>query len=78
MEVLISLTTADWLHRHHPEVVGIRTDHMNGLAKADLDLEAVAVKGKDLQRRQGQIGTEQEKRAAHQMLDDHEADQLSD
>jgi hypothetical protein len=37
-------------HGGHPEVVGVGPEHLDDLAKARLDLEAVTVEGNDVER----------------------------
>ena len=75
---MIATAATHGLHVHHPEVVGISTDDMNGLAKAKFDLESVAVKLQHLQWFEAKVGTQQEYRPAHRVVDDHKAHNVSD
>ena len=47
---------------------------MDGLAKPQLDLEAIAVERENLQRLKGEIGAEQKDRAAGGVMLDHVGD----
>jgi hypothetical protein len=72
VEVLLAAAPAYRLHGAHPEVVAIGPDYVDGLAKAQLNLEPVAVELDDLQRLQGEVRGEQEDRAADGVVDEDE------
>ena len=65
MQVLVTTATAHWFQVGHPEMIRIRADHMNGLAKSQLDLEPLAVELKHLQWLQGRIRSQQEYSSTH-------------
>ena len=49
MQILVASAAAHRLHVGHPEVIGVGAEDMNGLAKAELDLESIPVELEDLQ-----------------------------
>ena len=56
MQIPIAIATAQRFHSGHPEMVGIGTEDMNGLPKAQLNFESIPVELKGLQRSEGEIG----------------------
>jgi hypothetical protein len=72
VQMLVAIATAQGLHSPHPEMVSVGTQHMHGLAESQLDSEPVAVQLEYLQRREGEVGRQQEDGAALGMADDHE------
>ena len=49
MQILVAAAAAHRLHVGHPEVIGVGAQDMNGLAKAEFDLESITVELQDLQ-----------------------------
>ena len=49
MQILITGAASDRRHGHHPEMVGIGAQRMQGLLESDLDLEPITVTGDQLQ-----------------------------
>jgi hypothetical protein len=77
MHVLIARTPRDRCHGHHPEVVGIGAQRMQGLLESDLDFEPVTVTGDQLQGAERQIRAHHNQAPARRMLDQDKAHQLS-
>src|SRR5678815_3338961 len=73
MEVLVASAAANRLHVGHPEVIGVGAQDMNGLAKAEFDLESIPVELQDLQWLERKVRAEQEDGSARRMVNDHEA-----
>ena len=78
MQVLVATAASHWFHVGHPEMIGIRADDMDGLAKAQLDLESVAVELKHLQWLEGRIRGQQEYGSAHWVVHDTETHDAPD
>ncbi len=76
--MLIAAAASRGLHVSHPEVIGIRADDMNGLAKAQLDLESIAVELEHLQGLECRIRGQQEYGSAHRVVHDTEAHDAPD
>ena len=64
-------------HRLHPKVIGVSADDVQRLAKTDFDFESIPVKGDDIERAHGGVGTQQEQHAAGWMDDDDETSHAS-
>ena len=73
VEVLLAVAPTQRLHGAHPEVVPVRSNDMDGLAEAQLDLEAVSVELNDLQRLQGEVRGEEKDGSPHRMVNEDEA-----
>jgi hypothetical protein len=73
MQILLAAAAVHRLHAGHPEVIGVGAQDMNGLAKAELDLEAVAIELQHLQRLEGKVRAEQEDGSACWVVNDDEA-----
>jgi len=78
VQVLVSTATAHWFQVGYPETIRIRADHMNGLAKSQLDLGPLAVELKNLQWLQGRIRSQQEYSSTHQVVHDTKSHDASD
>ena len=75
VEVLVAVASAKGDHVHHPEVVGIGADGMDGLLEADLDFEPPAVESDDRQGLQRGVGGQEDELTAGGVIDQDETDQ---
>ena len=72
VDVLSLVVVSDGRHGLHPKVIAVGADDVQGLAEADFNFESIPVKGDDVERVHGGIGTQQEQHAAGGMDDDDE------
>src|SRR2546426_128643 len=75
VQVLVAAPTADGGHPHHPEVVGVGPQGVQGLLEADFDLEAAAVELDDFQGCEGEQGSHEDDPPSRRVIDEYEANE---
>jgi len=71
VQVLRALGALDLVHRTHPEVIGIDTEHPQRLLEGQLNLEAQAIQANDLDGRKRQIGGDEDQATPGWVIDQH-------
>ncbi len=74
MEVLITRAPSDGSHVHHPEVIGVGSQDVDGLTETDLDLEAEPIDPNDLEGFERGVRGQEEDAAPVGVIDEDEAD----
>ena len=75
VEVLVPASPPDFLHREHPETVGVGADRVHGLLEADLDFEPEAVDPQDVEWIEREVGGHQQDLPANGVVNRDDANE---
>lgn len=67
MKELVAGAATDWLHVHHPKMIGPGADGVEGMFERELDLETQSVEADDLGGREREVGGHEDQATAGRM-----------